>query len=288
MKKIKKITKEKYEGYVYNITVADNHNYYVEDCLVSNCHEQSNRQGKHGDLDFMADIWQTALPGSEIALGGGSTLSHPDIEKFLKRVTTNGCIPNITVNTLHIKKQSEQIRQYQEEKLVYGVGISYRGKEYLKNMPSNIKYDNVVFHMILGLNNEDDCKAIMNWCSDNNIHPKILFLGYKQYGNGSEYYDNNAWLKNALNSWKSSILGNVLKNKGTFSFDNLAITQLDLENKLDKKTWDTFYQGQDGNHTFYVDAVEKKVSRTSTTKEKFDIVKGDTMKSIFQKVKIND
>lgn len=287
MKKIKKITKEKYDGYVYNITVADNHNYYVEDCLVSNCHEQSNKQGKHGDLDLMADVWDTALPGTEIALGGGSTLSHPNIETFLKRVTAKGCIPNITVNTLHIKKQSEQIRQYQEEKLVYGIGISYRGKEYLKNLPKNIKYDHAVFHMILGLNDDTDCQAVIDWCKDNHIHPKILFLGYKQYGNGSGYYEQNPWLQDKLDLWKNGLLKKVMQNTGTFSFDNLAIKQLDLQKTLPKWTWDRFYQGNDGTHTFYIDAVNEEVARTSTTKERFKIEKGNSLKELFGKVKLS-
>ena len=249
------------------------------------CHEQSNKEGKHADLDFFADLWDTSLVGSEIALGGGSTLHHPDIKKFLKRVTTHGCIPNITINSLHIKKQAEQLRQYQDEKLVYGVGVSYRGIPSLLQLPKNINYKNVVFHLILGLHDYDDCKAIADWCRENNIAPKILLLGYKQYGNGSSYFDNNPWLAGKLTEWKTTILKKVLKLGGTFSFDNLAISQLALQESMPKKQWDLFYQGTDGTHTQYIDGVEKKAARTSTTPTKFDIVKGDNLKEIFKKVR---
>lgn len=250
------------------------------------CHEQSNLNGKHADLDFMADIWDTSLVGSEIALGGGSTLHHPDIEKFLRRVTTHGCVPNVTINSLHIKSQAEQIRQYQDEKMVYGIGISYRGKNSLSQLPEIINYQNVVFHTILGLNDFEDCKAIIDWCRIRNIKPKILFLGYKQYGNGSSFFTENPWLEGKLNEWKNGTLQKVLKLGGTFSFDNLAITQLDLQKTMPKKKWDLFYQGTDGTHTQYIDAVEKKAARTSTTANKYDIVKGDTLKEIFAKVRV--
>ena len=36
--RIKKISKEYYNGKVYNVEVEDNHNYFAGGLLVSNCH----------------------------------------------------------------------------------------------------------------------------------------------------------------------------------------------------------------------------------------------------------
>ena len=69
--KIRKIETFDYEGPVYNIEVENNHNYYIEDVLVSNCHENSTTNGKHADLSRIHNLMSTCLPGTEIAIGGG-------------------------------------------------------------------------------------------------------------------------------------------------------------------------------------------------------------------------
>jgi hypothetical protein len=59
-----------------------------------------------------------------------------------------------------------------------------------------------------------------------------------------------------------------------------------MQNQVSKKTWERFYQGTDGTHTFYIDAVKEEVARTSTTPERFKVKKGDNLKDLFGKVKI--
>ena len=49
------------------------------------------------------------------------------------------------------------------------------------------------------------------------------------------------------------------------SFDNLAIKQLGVKALLPKPVWDTFYMGDDGTITYYIDMVNNKFSKTSTT-----------------------
>ena len=51
------------------------------------------------------------------------------------------------------------------------------------------------------------------------------------------------------------------------SFDNLAITQLDLERQIKEKTdlkWDELYMGDDGDYSFYIDAVSQTFAKNST------------------------
>jgi hypothetical protein len=144
-----------------------------------------------------------------------------------------------------------------------------------------------VFHLILGLNDDKDVGVIFDWCKARKIHPKILFLGYKHYGNGKEFYNKNVWLESKLTAWRSSIIRKVMKNFGTFSFDNLAIDQLQLQTILSKEEWDLFYLGNDGNHSAYADAVKQEFARQSTSDVRYKICRGETMKSLFDKVKTN-
>lgn len=244
------------------------------------CHEMSNNKGRHGDLKKIWEIWKDALPGSELAIGGGNPLDHPDLDWFLENLATKSVIPNITVNGYHIRRYADQIRKYQENSLIYGLGISYRGTKSLNILPDDIDYSNVVFHMILGVHSYEDCRAVIKWCKDRQIQPKILLLGYKQYGNGKEYY--SLELEQSLNKWKRDILFLLCKEGLVLSFDNLALKQLEMKKILDEKTWNDLFQGEDGTATFYVDAVEEKYAKSSTSSVKGDL---KSLKEMFGNVR---
>jgi hypothetical protein len=125
---------------------------------------------------------------------------------------------------------------------------------------------------------------VIKWCRARDIKPKILLLGYKTYGKGKDYY--NPELQKELDRWKGFSLQRLFLFEGvTISFDNLAITQLDLQKQVSKEDWELLYQGEDGNHTFYVDAVKGEVARTSTSDLRYAITDADTVVDIFNKVK---
>lgn len=251
------------------------------------CHEESDTNGQHGDLDIIDKIWSTQYPGTELAIGGGNPLAHPGLTPFLRKMRSRGIIPNLTVNMLHMKKFAPLIRQYQAEKLVFGWGISYRGDNSLRFLPEDIDYSNVVFHMILGVHSLEDCFSVIKWCNDRKIQPKILLLGYKTYGKGAAYYHKE--LQDSLDLWNKQDLQLLMNRDGTvLSFDNLAIKQLELQSKMPADQWTLFYQGDDGNHTFYVDAVKGEVARTSTSDTRYKISEHDTVRSIFEKVKLEE
>lgn len=256
------------------------------DSICVYCHEMSNKKGQHGDLDLIEKIWDTQFPGTELAIGGGNPMAHPGLTDFLRRMTAKGIIPNVTINMLHMKKFGPTIKMYQTDRLIYGLGISYRGAESLKYLPEDIDYSNVVFHMILGVHSLQDCADVIDWCRARKIVPKILLLGYKTYGKGADYYHKE--LQDQLDEWCEIHLNTLMKKNGiVLSFDNLAITQLKLQQKVSTDQWDLLYQGNDGNHTFYVDAVKGEVARTSTSDVRYTISDTDTVESIFNKVRVD-
>ncbi len=68
------------------------------------------------------------------------------------------------------------------------------------------------------------------------------------------------------------------------SFDNLAIEQLGVKNLLSKEEWDTFYAGDDGTYTYYIDMVERKFARSSTADfdKRYDLM--DSVDDMFRKI----
>lgn len=254
------------------------------DSICGYCHEMSDRNGKHGDLSVIEKIWDSQFPGTELAIGGGNPLAHPGLTDFLRRMTAKGIIPNVTMNMLHMKKFGPTIKMYQDERLIYGLGISYRGADSLKYLPDDIDYRNVVFHMILGVHVLEDCMHVIQWCRARKIVPKILLLGYKTYGKGAAYYHKE--LQDKLDKWCADYLKALLQTDGiVVSFDNLAINQLCLKEQVSAEDWALLYQGEDGNHTFYVDAVKGEVARTSTSHWRYPISETDSIVDIFNKVK---
>jgi hypothetical protein len=250
------------------------------------CHEMSDKSGQHGDLDVIDSIWASQMPGTELAIGGGNPLAHPGLPDFLRKMKGRGIIPNVTVNIMHMKKFKYLIRQFQHEKLMYGLGISYRGPKSLNLLPEDIDYKNVVFHMIMGIHDLYDCQAVINWCKHRNITPKILLLGYKTFGNGIHHYTPE--LRATLDTWRCVYLNALLdtKSRVVVSFDNLAIEQLQLKNQLQEDVWNELFQGEDGTATFYIDAVKQEVAKTSTSDVRYKIASGDSIVDLFGKVKV--
>jgi hypothetical protein len=165
------------------------------------------------------------------------------------------------------------------------LGISYRGKKSLDNLPGNIDYRNVVFHIIVGLNTVEDCQDIITWQKSMNVQPKILLLGYKRFGNGKTFY--NSEVKDNIQKWNREYIQQLLTNedKAIIAFDNLALDQLVMKSRLPKQDWEELYQGEDGSHTFYVDAVRQVAALTSTSDKVVQITRGNTVRDVFKTVK---
>lgn len=100
-----------FEGYVYNFSVEDNHNYIVQDLVVSNCHycyTSALKTGSNFDnIVEKAKIVYGNLPENErpfqIAIGeAGESTIHPDWVEFVKTIKSLGIVPNYTTNGMHL------------------------------------------------------------------------------------------------------------------------------------------------------------------------------------------
>ena len=63
------------------------------------CHENSTVKGVHGDLRRIEKTIDSLHAGTELAIGGGNALAHPDLIWFLEKLKKKGVITNIFVLT---------------------------------------------------------------------------------------------------------------------------------------------------------------------------------------------
>jgi hypothetical protein len=271
--KIKKITKKHYKGKVYNFGTKIHHNYFANDILVHNCHENSDKSGKHSNLEQYYFLLEQLPSGVELAIGGGNALEHPNLIPFLQKAKENGIICNMTINELHLKKFKKEITHLIKESLIKGVGITYSGrfKEELKYFSELT--DNLVFHVIMGVHDLSCLEDIQNYSN------KVLILGYKQFRKGAKFHSKE--VEDKKYQWYIRLP--LYFKKMILSFDNLAIEQVNLKRWLTDGQWEQFYQGREGTHSLYIDAVENKYA-TSSTHEKRGDVNGN-IKLMFSNVK---
>ena len=241
------------------------------------CHENSTPEGLHGDIMNLEFI-HTLQPYTELAIGGGNPLEHPDLEAFLRKCQELFLIPSMTVHQRHFMENLDFLRMLRDEKLIYGLGVSVTTVtpeliEALKEFP------NAVVHVIAGVVTRYTLKSL----AGNNL--KILLLGYKDFRRGADMHkkmgdivdDSIKMLFELLPTMKDEHWFN------TISFDNLAIKQLTPARLLSEEEYDQFYMGDDGDFTLYVDCVNKEFGQSSTATERFPLC--SDIKEIFQTIK---
>lgn len=224
------------------------------------CHENSTPNGKHGDILNLPFI-DTMFPYSEIAIGGGNPLAHPDLVEFLEYLKERKIIASMTVNQVHFMQNINLLKELTDNKLIYGLGISYIGGRHSNCIEAIKQFPNAVVHVINGIVHMDSLEALAH----NNL--KILVLGYKEFRRGKTLYDECGREIDSLKSQFYDMLPKIV-NDGWFkciSFDNLAIKQLEPKRLMSEEEYASFYMGDDGAFTFYCDAVNKEFAKSSTS-----------------------
>jgi hypothetical protein len=218
------------------------------------CHESARTDGDECDYNELQQKLIGLPEGIELAIGANNIT--PNLIKFIKWCDSHGYIVNLTINQGHLKRDLEFIKLLVNNQLIKGLGISYRSK--LKwDVPQFIlDYKNTVFHVITGIDSFYDVETL----SKKGVK-KILVLGEKNFGFNEgkvdlEKQEHKEWY------WWISKMFNVF---GVVSFDNLSIEQLNLKRFFTEKNWEIFNQGE---HSFYINAVEKYFSPSSRNPNK--------------------
>lgn len=223
------------------------------------CHEKSSVNGREGNLQ--ESFLSTLKRGTELAIGGGNPLSHSKLIPFLERMKEQGIICNLTVNEAHLKKDQGLIENLISKKLIYGLGVSI--KAYNSHaIDFAKKYKNTVLHIINGIFTDYDRIS--------NKGLKILMLGYKKFGKGKDYFSTE--IEENMQMTKQ-ILPNLIDKFECISFDNLALTQLDVKSIISSEEYEKMYMGDDGEATMYIDLVNRQFAKSSTSVDRYPLEK---------------
>lgn len=239
------------------------------------CHEDSTVHGQHGDI-LQQNLLDSIHPYTEIAIGGGNPLSHPDLVEFLQMLKDRNVIANMTVNQVHFMESIELLKSLCDQKLIHGLGVSF--VSFSDDFLNNLKlFPNAVLHVINGVIKLKELEKLYN-------HKlKLLILGYKMFRRGMNFY--SARVEENSTEIKNNIL-TIIENFQTTSFDNLAIDQLHIKEIMSKKDWQTFYMGDDGEFTFYIDLVSQSFSKSSFSKIAYPLY--SSVVDMFEKIKSVD
>jgi hypothetical protein len=220
------------------------------------CHEKSTVKGTHGDVTRTLELLKDLPPGTEVAIGGGDPLSHPEFERFVRGLRAQGLVPSVTVNGRHFDRHRAMLEMLTSEGQLFGVGISYHDR-----LP-DWDYEHMVLHLIAGVNPPsvlDEATRRM----------KVLILGYKQFGRGKKLFElRTQQVQDTIASWYRELF--IVAQNHHLSFDNLAIDQLKPQRVFkDPAAYTRQYMGPEGQFSMYVDAVTETFALSSYSPDRF-------------------
>lgn len=267
----------------FNFEFPESHDISISQCCDNGCefcYYGCTPNGKHGKLTGWK-FFETMRPYTEIAINLQCPIPD-DLFSFLFEMHRRKIIVNVTVNQNHFMKHDTRkfLREAIGYGLIKGVGISLTDPTQDNFIDMVKQYPHTVIHVIAGVTPWEDIQYLMG------RDLKILILGYKQTGRGKEYFNN---LGNCLSiissvSWLANNLDDVINGFKVVSFDNLAIEQLCVKERLSEKEWENFYGGDDGTVTFFIDLVKGVFARNSLSQITYPIG-GKTIDEMFAIIK---
>lgn len=247
------------------------------------CYYGCSPTGRHGKLTGWK-FFESMHPYTEIAINLQSPVP-PEIIPFLTEMRKRNVIVNITVNQNHFMDDSMLALIYHLEKhdLIKGIGVSLTNPRQDDFLDTIKEFPNAVIHVIAGVTSPED----IDYLKGHDL--KLLILGYKKLERGKKYYDYSSTIIEDNIKWLESDLDGIVNGFKVVSFDNLAIEQLHLRDKLDIKEWEMFYGGDDGTVTFFIDLVKGVFARSSLSRivysigdksvdEMFEIIRNENKK----------
>lgn len=229
------------------------------------CYAGCSPTGRHGDLTSWRFL-HTMHPYTEIAINLQFP-TPPDLMEFLYTMKAQNVFVNATINQKHFMSDygRQFVRFLVKMGLIKGIGISLVDPTQKGFIEAVKEFPNAIIHVIAGVINPEDIDAL----GDHDL--KILILGYKQKGRGLSYYkDNNQMILDNI-AWLESGIVELADKFEVVSFDNLALEQLHMRDKLTDEEWELYYAGEDGTVTFYIDLVSGTFARSSLSEIHYPI-----------------
>ena len=221
------------------------------------CYAGNTPQGEVADLKNIDYL--DGVTGLEIAIN----IQYPlpdNFEWWLEKMKDQNIVVSGTISQIDLEMDRSKIKylkSLQERDLLKGIGISYRDyNPELEDLIYN-SLSNVVIHTIVGITSPATILRLLGRGF------RVLILGYKQKERGIDYFRNVD-----IGEWKNSI-GDIMRFRhgSVLSFDTCAINQLGLKELIPEEQWESFFQGEEGTISFYIDAVRRTFNIDSHTLE---------------------
>jgi hypothetical protein len=224
--------------------------------VCSFCHESAVTNGIECDYSKLKNKLFGLPRGIELAIGANSITNG--LIDFLSWSLNEGYICNLTINQLHLNTYTKEIEKLINDKLINGLGISFRTMN--KKIPEFIlNYQNTVLHVICGIDSINDIIDAREKLG----FKKLLILGEKNFG----FNIGNVNLTTQKHKQWLWWVAKLFKLYDVVSFDNLALEQLQIRRFFTKSMWDEFYQME---HSFYINAVDNYFAPSSRSDLKTD------------------
>lgn len=232
------------------------------------CYAGCNKDGKFGRLSGWKFL-EGVKPYTEMAINLNSPL-HPEIETFLADMKSKNVIVNATVSQATLMEDTEMlswIKKMQVCGMLRGIGISLKNATNIHVIAGQL--DNVVIHVINGMLTRHDCHSLYER-REYGVS-RILILGYKDTGNGGQFYkEHEKYIRHSM-KWLKDELPRMFGVFEAVSFDNLALEQLDVKSLVTEDEWNANYMGDDGTVTFAINLVDGTFSPNSVSSKAWDI-----------------
>lgn len=240
------------------------------------CYMNCTPNGKHADI-MSPEFLNTLHPGTEMSINLND-LSHPQLIPFMERMKKAGVFLNGTINQIHFMKYHELLKKLCDNELLWGLGVSLHQptNEFIKLVR---QFPNAVIHVINGIVSDIDLEMLRD------KHLKILILGYKGIGRGSDWIKDHSVIIKLRQRYLTDVLETLPNHFDAVGFDNLAIEQLNVRRLFTDAEWDSFYQGDEGSATFAIDLVDQNFGKNSMVSmdERHPLM--DDIKSMFKTVR---
>lgn len=223
--------------------------------FCSFCHESARTDGMECDYNLLQSKLKGLPKGIELAIGANEITI--DLYGFIIWCNKQGYIVNLTINQGHINRDEKILKSlFLKDGLIKGLGISYRSSLNWKIPQSILNYNNTVIHVIAGIDSINDVLSL----KERGVK-KVLVLGEKNFGFNEGKVDTNTRKHKEWYWW----IGKMFDAFDVVSFDNLALEQLNMKRFFTDEHWNVFNQGE---HSFYINAVEKYFAPSSRSNHK--------------------
>jgi hypothetical protein len=220
------------------------------------CHESQRTDGNECDYNVLKSKLVELPSGIEFAIGANNITSG--LVEFIEWCKAKGNIVNLTINQGHIKRDSVRLKYLIDNALISGLGVSYRSGLTFDVPTEILEYPHTVFHVICGIDKFADVENLKS----HGVR-KVLLLGEKNFGFNKGKVDLTSRRHKEWYWW----VHKLFTIYDVVSFDNLALEQLNIRRFFSQDNWEIFNQGE---HSFYVDAVRGIFAPSSRSSESTD------------------